>query len=100
MASTSLNISLPSPLKKYVEAAAKAGDYSTPSEYVRELIREDEQRRAAAQEALEQQLLKAMEGPLYEITEEDLNAPDFIERLRKKLANKEYSRGSRVGKKG
>jgi antitoxin ParD1/3/4 len=100
MASTSLNISLPSPLKKYVEAAAKAGDYSTPSEYVRELIREDKQRQMDAHLRLEQRLLKALEGPLYDITEEDLAAPDFIERLRKKEANKEYSRRPRLGKKG
>ncbi len=42
---TSMNVSLPEELKEYVEAQTKRG-YSTPSEYVRELIREDQKRRA------------------------------------------------------
>lgn len=40
-----MNVSLPEDLKKYVEAQTERG-YSTPSEYVRELIREDRKRRA------------------------------------------------------
>jgi antitoxin ParD1/3/4 len=42
---TSMNISLPEELKEYVEEQTHSG-YSTPSEYVRELIREDQKRRA------------------------------------------------------
>ena len=42
---TSMNVSLPEDLKEYVEAQTKSG-YSTPSEYVRELIRGDQKRRA------------------------------------------------------
>jgi antitoxin ParD1/3/4 len=42
---TSMNVSLPEELKEYVEAQTRRG-YSTPSEYVRELIREDQKRRA------------------------------------------------------
>jgi antitoxin ParD1/3/4 len=57
MAMTSMNISLPDELKQYVEAQTKAG-YSTPSEYVRELIREDQKRRA--QQRLEQMLLEGL----------------------------------------
>jgi len=45
MAMTSMNVSLPEELKEYVEAQTKSG-YSTPSEYVRELIRQDQKRRA------------------------------------------------------
>jgi len=45
MSMTSMNVSLPEELKEYVEAQTKRG-YSTPSEYVRELIREDQKRRA------------------------------------------------------
>jgi antitoxin ParD1/3/4 len=41
---TSMNVSLPEELKEYVEAQTKTG-YSTPSEYIRELIRSDRQRR-------------------------------------------------------
>jgi len=36
---TSLNISLPEALKDYVEGQVASGDWGTPSEYVRELIR-------------------------------------------------------------
>jgi antitoxin ParD1/3/4 len=42
---TSMNVSLPEELKEYAEEQTKNG-YSTPSEYVRELIREDQKRRA------------------------------------------------------
>jgi len=42
---TSLNVSLPQQLKDYVEQHTRAG-CSTPSEYVRELIREDQERRS------------------------------------------------------
>ena len=47
MSMTSMNVSLPEELKEYVEAQTKSG-YSTPSEYVRELIREDQKRRVKA----------------------------------------------------
>jgi len=52
-----MNISLPEQLKRYVEAQIKAG-YSTPSEYVRELIRDDQKRRARRR--LEELLLEGM----------------------------------------
>ena len=57
MAMTSMNISLPDELKQYIEAQTKAG-YSTPSEYLRELIREDRKRRA--QQRLDQLLLEGL----------------------------------------
>lgn len=57
MAMTSMNISLPEELKQYVEAQTGAG-YSTPSEYVRQLIREDQKRRT--QERLELLLLEGL----------------------------------------
>jgi antitoxin ParD1/3/4 len=41
---TSLNISLPEALKEYVERQVATGDWGTPSEYVRELIRQDKER--------------------------------------------------------
>jgi len=42
---TSLNVSLPKSMKTYVEAQVHAGSYSTPSEYVRTLIRQDQSRK-------------------------------------------------------
>ncbi len=54
---TSMNVSLPEELKEYVEAQTKSG-YSTPSEYVRELIRGDQKRRS--KEKLDALLLEGL----------------------------------------
>jgi antitoxin ParD1/3/4 len=43
---TSLNVSLPEPMKAFIEEEVKRGGYSTPSEFVRELVREAQKRRA------------------------------------------------------
>ena len=56
---TSMNISLPEDLKEYVERQTRRG-YSTPSEYVRELIREDQKRRAT--ERLDALLLEGLDS--------------------------------------
>ena len=42
---TSLNISLPDPLKAYVEERVATGDFGTPSEFIRNLIRQDKELR-------------------------------------------------------
>jgi len=55
---TSLNISLPKVVKQYLETRVKEGDYSTPSEYIRNLVREDQKRRA--KEHIEEMLLAGM----------------------------------------
>ena len=44
-----MNISLPEPLKDFVDRQIAAGRYSSASEYVRELIRNDEKRKAEEQ---------------------------------------------------
>ncbi|MGI8772609.1 MAG: ribbon-helix-helix domain-containing protein [Acidobacteriaceae bacterium] len=75
MAMTSMNISLPTPLKEYVEAKTAAEGYSTPSEYVRELIRRD--KRGREQSDVEGRLLAGMESPLVEA------GPDFWNNLEK-----------------
>jgi len=62
MEMTSLNISLPKALKQYIEAEVAGGSYSTPSEYVRDLVREHRRRRAL--ERLETELLEGLSsGP-------------------------------------
>lgn len=48
---TTLNISIPKPLRNYVEFQAAAGNYST-SEYLRHLIREDQIRHEQAERNL------------------------------------------------
>jgi antitoxin ParD1/3/4 len=45
----SINISLPEPLKEWIEAQVAAGGYGTASEYVRHLLREDQRRRLREQ---------------------------------------------------
>ena len=41
---STMNISLPEALKSFVDQQVNAGDYSSSSEYVRELIRKDQDR--------------------------------------------------------
>lgn len=40
-----MNISLPDPMKHWVEAQAETGRYSNASDYVRDLIRRDQERK-------------------------------------------------------
>ncbi len=39
-----MNVSLPDPMKEWVEAQTKTGRYSNASDYVRDLIRRDQER--------------------------------------------------------
>lgn len=65
----SMNISLPDPLKQFVDGQIAQGRYSSASEYVRELIRADEKRKA--EELLEAELLEGLSGPESELTSAD-----------------------------
>lgn len=65
----SMNISLPDPLKQFVDGQIAEGRYSSVSEYVRELIRADEKRKAESR--LEALLLEGLEGEAVELTKED-----------------------------
>ena len=69
---TSMNISLPEPLKRFVEQQVSKGGYSTVSEYLRELIREA-QRRSDRQE-LEAKLLAGLQSPTCEMSADDWSA--------------------------
>jgi antitoxin ParD1/3/4 len=78
MSMASLNISLPQSLKDYVEDQVESGGYSTPSEYVRELLRRDRDHRAEVK--LEALLLAGLNsGEPIEIT------PEYWENKRRKL---------------
>jgi antitoxin ParD1/3/4 len=69
----SMNISLPEPLKQFVDGQIAAGRYSSASEYIRELIREDEKRKA--EERLEALLLEGLQGgEESELTRDDWTA--------------------------
>jgi len=41
-----MNVSLPAPMKDWVETQARTGHYSNASDYVRDLIRKDQERAA------------------------------------------------------
>ena len=85
---TSMNISLPEPLRLFVEEQASKGGYSTASEYVGELIRET-QRRADRHE-LEAQLLAGLQSPTSEMSTEEWSIlPNNIRSRSPELQGKE-----------
>lgn len=64
-----MNISLPDPMKHFVEEQVSTGGYSSASEYVRELVRADQKRKA--KDELENTLLEALRsGDPMELTSE------------------------------
>lgn len=60
MPGATVNISLPSEMREYVQQQVSLGGYSTTSEYLRNLIREDQKRHA--NERLERLLLDGLES--------------------------------------
>ena len=64
-----MNISLPKPLKQFVDGQIASGRYSSASEYVCELIRADEKRKAEVQ--LEVMLLEGVNSPHSKLTKAD-----------------------------
>ena len=68
----SMNISLPEPLKQFVDGQISTGRYSSASEYVRELIRADEKRKA--EDRLEAKLLEGLDSTETELTPADWSA--------------------------
>lgn len=60
MATSTMNISLPQTMKEFVEELIAEGSYGTASEYFRELVREDQKRKA--QERLEAVLVQRLES--------------------------------------
>ncbi len=80
---TSLNISLLDPLKAYVEGRVASGDFGTPSEFIRNLIRQDKEQRRTR---LENELLDALQTKELVISPEELNGRSLVAVLREKLA--------------
>ena len=89
MGMTSMNVSLPEELKEYAEAQTKNG-YSTPSEYVRELIRSDQKRHA--KEKLDAMLLEGLRSgdsiPLDEKFWDDLKREAIAKLAARKKSSK------------
>jgi antitoxin ParD1/3/4 len=72
-------------MKQYVEEQVTSGDYSSASEYMRELVRADQKRNA--KEQLEQTLLESLrEGEPQEAT------PEFWTKLRNELDKRAKAR--------
>jgi antitoxin ParD1/3/4 len=64
---TTLNISLPDSMRSFIEQKVADGNFSTASEYIRQLVRDDQKR--AAQERLEGLLMDGLRsGPGTEMT--------------------------------
>ncbi len=65
-----MNISLPDQMKEFVDVQVGSGRYSSVSEYVRDLIRDDEKRKA--QEKLEAILMEGIQsGEPTDMTRQD-----------------------------
>jgi antitoxin ParD1/3/4 len=80
-----MNISLPDPMKQYVEEQVNSGGYSSASEYVRELVRADQKRRDKDQ--LEQLLINSLNsGEPIEIT------PEMLDDVRRRLRTRAKAR--------
>ena len=80
-----MNISLPDPMKQYVEEQVNTGGYSSASEYVRELVRADQKRRD--KEQLEQLLINSLNsGEPIEIT------PEMLDDVRRRLRTRAKAR--------
>ncbi len=79
-----MNISIPDPLKEFVDQQIASGRYGSVSEYVRELIREDEKRKA--QLKLEGMLLEGLNSPAKEMTKKnwDVLKKQVLEQLSKR----------------
>lgn len=75
---TNMSISLPGKMKKSIQEVTKTGAYSTPSDYIRDVVREDLKRRE--ERGLEQALLAGLHsGKPFEMT------PQKYEQVRKNL---------------
>lgn len=84
-----MNVSLPDPMKHFVENQVRGGGYSSVSEYVRELVRADQKRKA--REELETVLAGALRSEPETVT------PEWWSKLRKEIGSKakpKLARGS------
>lgn len=79
----SMNVSLPDPMKEWVEAQAATGRYANASDYVRDLIRKD-QESAAKIEAMR----KRVEEGLASGEPRDFSVDAFLSAMREKHGGK------------
>ena len=74
---TSLHVSLPEDLKEFVREEVAEGGYSTPSDFVRTVLRE--RRAKKLREHLDEALLASLETPAEEVT------PEYLASLRQEV---------------
>lgn len=86
---TTMNFSLPESMRAYVEEQAQLGGFSTVSEYLRALIREDQKRKA--QDRLEALLLESLESGVAD----KLTADEWNE-IRKQVQRRSEERKGRA----
>jgi antitoxin ParD1/3/4 len=81
-----VNISVPDQMKEYIDERLLDGNFSTASEYIRNLVREDQKKQV--QEKLETLLLAGLEGgESIDITDE------YIKQKRADILNKRAKNG-------
>ncbi len=78
-----MNVSLPDPMKAWVEDQTKSGRYSNASDYVRDLIRRDQDRQSAIAE-----LQHLVDEGLASGPPEELDMEAFLARMRAEHASK------------
>ena len=88
---STMTISLPDELKAFVEERARAGSFASSSEFIRQLVREDQKR--AEREKLERMLLEGVEsGEPIRVTDE------YWKTLRASLNNGQNPAGAADGR--
>lgn len=74
-----MNVSLPDPMKDWVEAQTQSGRYSNASDYVRDLIRRDQERASKLAE-LQKLITEGLESGV-----SDRSIGDVLEAARKQV---------------
>jgi antitoxin ParD1/3/4 len=69
MNATSWNVTLPEPMKAFVESQAAEGGYATPDDYLCALIQEAQRRKA--RQTVEAMLVKGLRSELSPMTPQD-----------------------------
>jgi antitoxin ParD1/3/4 len=87
----SMNISLPAPMRDWVEAQVEGGSYASASDYVRDLIRKDREY-ISKRQALLQALIEGEESGI-----SNKSIEEVIAEARAEMANEEIHHVRKVG---
>ena len=80
-----MNVSLPNTMRDYIEEQVKTGGYGSVSEYIRDLIRQDQKRKA--KEHLETLLLEGLDSGTATLMS-DRDWTEIRQAVRDRLTNK------------